>query len=86
MHPKYLATGSSKQTATLAVSKGMKTPSDRTFTNSLRLTFVRSEWQAAPSGENQQSKLEILSKEKVYFDDKGMLLDKKQLWADFNEA
>ncbi len=40
----------------------------------------RGEWQKAPSGVNQSMKLEILAKEGVKFDAKGMLMDKSKLW------
>ena len=41
------------------------------------------EWQKAPSGFNQTKKLDILAKEGVWFDEKGMMLDKTRLWSDF---
>ncbi|KAK3048575.1 hypothetical protein LTR09_010070 [Extremus antarcticus] len=43
------------------------------------------EWQKAPSGVNQTKKLEILAKEGVEFDERGMLKDKKRLWDEFVE-
>ena len=41
------------------------------------------EWNKAPSGQNQQSKLALLKGEGVLFDEEGKLLDKDQLWAAF---
>ena len=43
----------------------------------------KGEWQKAPSGINQQMKLELLEKEGVKFDAAGKLVDKKALWNDF---
>lgn len=36
-----------------------------------------------PSGQNQESKLKLLSDEGVLFDKNGMLVDKSRLWDDF---
>jgi len=41
------------------------------------------EWNKAPSGQNQQSKLALLRDEGVLFDNEGKLVDKGQLWAAF---
>jgi methylated-DNA-[protein]-cysteine S-methyltransferase len=43
----------------------------------------KGDWEDAPSGQNQQSKLKLLAGEGVEFDDGGMLLDRKLLWSDF---
>jgi methylated-DNA-[protein]-cysteine S-methyltransferase len=43
----------------------------------------KGDWEDAPSGVNQQSKLKLLGEEGVRFDGKGMLLDKSLLWSDF---
>lgn len=42
------------------------------------------DWQAAPSGQNQSRKLALLEAEGVWFDGKGFLIDKKQLFDDFS--
>jgi hypothetical protein len=44
----------------------------------------KGDWEDAPSGVNQQSKLKLLNEEGVKFDTKGMLIDKSQLWSDFD--
>lgn len=41
------------------------------------------DWEKAPSGINCNKKLELLKSEGVDFDSKGMLVDKKRLWAKF---
>jgi methylated-DNA-[protein]-cysteine S-methyltransferase len=43
----------------------------------------KGDWEDAPSGVNQQSKLKLLGEEGVRFDGKGMLVDKSMLWSDF---
>lgn len=43
------------------------------------------DWEKAPSGQNQTSKLALLSKEGVKFDEKGYLIDGKRWFAEFNE-
>jgi methylated-DNA-[protein]-cysteine S-methyltransferase len=43
----------------------------------------KGDWEAAPSGQNQQSKLKLLKQEGVEFDEKGMLKDKATWWDDF---
>ena len=42
------------------------------------------DWEKAPSGQNQTSKLALLRKEGVEFDEKGYLLDGKKWFADFD--
>ncbi|KAK3711724.1 hypothetical protein LTR37_009501 [Vermiconidia calcicola] len=42
------------------------------------------DWQKAPSGLNQVMKLEILAREGVRFDEKGMLVDRGRLWDGFD--
>ncbi|KAF1838578.1 DNA binding methylated-DNA--cysteine S-methyltransferase [Decorospora gaudefroyi] len=37
-----------------------------------------------PSGQNQQSKLQLLRDEGVFFDENGFLIDKSLLWSDFD--
>ncbi|KAF7191227.1 hypothetical protein HII31_07250 [Pseudocercospora fuligena] len=44
----------------------------------------KGEWQKAPSGVNQEIKLNLLRKEGVLFDAKGFLLDRSRLWAEFD--
>lgn len=44
----------------------------------------KGEWQKAPSGINTDKKLQLLKGEGVLFDDKGMLLDRSRLWAEFD--
>jgi methylated-DNA-[protein]-cysteine S-methyltransferase len=43
----------------------------------------KGDWEDAPSGVNQQSKLKLLDEEGVQFDERGMLVDKALLWSDF---
>ncbi|EME48744.1 hypothetical protein DOTSEDRAFT_118610 [Dothistroma septosporum NZE10] len=40
-------------------------------------------WQKTPSGINTEKKLELLKGEGVLFDDKGRLVERSRLWADF---
>jgi methylated-DNA-[protein]-cysteine S-methyltransferase len=44
----------------------------------------KGDWEKAPSGQNQDSKLQLLRDEGVLFDTNGFLLDKEVLWDDFN--
>lgn len=44
------------------------------------------DWQKAPSGINQNKKLELLAKEGVQFDGKGMIIDERCWWHGFAEA
>ncbi|EME89338.1 uncharacterized protein MYCFIDRAFT_62980 [Pseudocercospora fijiensis CIRAD86] len=44
----------------------------------------KGEWQKAPSGVNQELKLDLLKKEGVTFDEKGFLVDRSRLWAEFD--
>jgi len=41
------------------------------------------DWNAAPSGINQEKKLLLLKEEGVEFDEKGMLVDKARWWDAF---
>lgn len=41
------------------------------------------DWQKAPSGQNQTSKLALLREEGVEFDGKGYLVDGKRWFAEF---
>lgn len=41
------------------------------------------DWKSAPSGINQDKKLELLKDEGVEFDEKGMLVDKSKWWDGF---
>ena len=41
------------------------------------------DWQKAPSGQNQTSKLELLREEGVEFDENGHLRDGERWFADF---
>lgn len=41
------------------------------------------DWQKAPSGQNVEKKLKLLSEEGVKFDAKGMLIDKSRWWDNF---
>ena len=41
------------------------------------------DWQKAPSGQNQTSKLALLSEEGVEFDENGYLCDGDRWFADF---
>ncbi|KAF2738418.1 DNA binding methylated-DNA--cysteine S-methyltransferase [Polyplosphaeria fusca] len=45
----------------------------------------KGDWDKVPSGQNQTSKLELLSQEGVKFDKEGMLMDKSRLmtWDEF---
>lgn len=44
----------------------------------------KGDWEKVPSGQNQESKLELLKGEGVLFDANGYLIDKKMLWDDFD--
>ncbi|KAF7564911.1 Ada Methylated DNA-protein cysteine methyltransferase [Pyrenophora tritici-repentis] len=44
----------------------------------------KGDWEKAPSGQNQDSKLQLLKEEGVSFDVNGLLVDKKLLWDDFD--
>lgn len=46
----------------------------------------KGDWEAAPSGQNQQSKLQLLKDEGVEFTAEGFLIDKSQLWDEFDTA
>ncbi|OBT66849.1 methylated-DNA-[protein]-cysteine S-methyltransferase [Pseudogymnoascus sp. 23342-1-I1] len=41
------------------------------------------DWNKAPSGINQEKKIELLKGEGVEFDEKGMLMDKGRWWDEF---
>jgi methylated-DNA-[protein]-cysteine S-methyltransferase len=41
------------------------------------------DWEKVPSGMNCDKKLDLLKKEGVEFDERGMLKDKSRLWGDF---
>ncbi|KFY81111.1 hypothetical protein V499_00105 [Pseudogymnoascus sp. VKM F-103] len=41
------------------------------------------DWNKAPSGINQEKKIELLKGEGVEFDEKGMLMDKARWWDEF---
>ncbi|KAF8244924.1 DNA binding methylated-DNA--cysteine S-methyltransferase [Wilcoxina mikolae CBS 423.85] len=41
------------------------------------------DWEKVPSGVNCDKKLQLLKKEGVDFDERGMLKDKSRLWGDF---
>lgn len=43
----------------------------------------KGEWQKAPSGVNQTTKLELLAREGVRFDAEGRLVERQRLWAEF---
>jgi methylated-DNA-[protein]-cysteine S-methyltransferase len=43
----------------------------------------KGDWEKTASGQNQDSKLELLKKEGVLFDANGFLVDKALLWDDF---
>lgn len=43
----------------------------------------KGDWEKAPSGQNQESKLQLLKDEGVLFDANGFLIDKSQLWDEF---
>jgi methylated-DNA-[protein]-cysteine S-methyltransferase len=44
----------------------------------------KGDWENAPSGQNQNSKLELLKEEGVLFDSNGFLIDKTLWWEGFN--
>ncbi|KAL6703802.1 hypothetical protein ACN47E_009101 [Coniothyrium glycines] len=44
----------------------------------------KGDWADVPSGQNQDSKLQLLKDEGVAFDANGYLIDKALLWDDFN--
>ncbi|KAH7078293.1 6-O-methylguanine DNA methyltransferase [Paraphoma chrysanthemicola] len=44
----------------------------------------KGDWENAPSGQNQESKLKLLKEEGVLFDTKGYLLEKSRWWDDFD--
>ncbi|KAF2172107.1 hypothetical protein M409DRAFT_17348 [Zasmidium cellare ATCC 36951] len=44
----------------------------------------KGEWHKAPSGINTDKKLELLKGEGVLFNEKGMLVDRSRLWAEFD--
>lgn len=44
----------------------------------------KGDWEKAPSGQNQESKLQLLKDEGVSFDANGYLMDKTLLWDEFN--
>jgi methylated-DNA-[protein]-cysteine S-methyltransferase len=44
----------------------------------------KGDWEKAPSGQNQESKLQLLKEEGVLFDANGFLVDKTLLWDEFN--
>ncbi|KAL1796503.1 hypothetical protein ACET3X_005043 [Alternaria dauci] len=44
----------------------------------------KGDWEKAPSGQNQNSKLQLLQDEGVVFDANGFLVDRTLLWDDFN--
>jgi methylated-DNA-[protein]-cysteine S-methyltransferase len=41
------------------------------------------DWEKAPSGQNQSKKLKLLKEEGVFFDEKGMLVDRTRWWDEF---
>lgn len=43
----------------------------------------KGDWEKAPSGQNQTSKLALLSEEGVEFDDKGFLRDGERWFVEF---
>ncbi|PSN63189.1 DNA binding methylated-DNA--cysteine S-methyltransferase [Corynespora cassiicola Philippines] len=43
----------------------------------------KGDWEKVPSGQNQESKLELLKGEGVEFDEKGMLVDRGLWWDGF---
>lgn len=58
----------------------------RAFANRSKWQHVggfRGEWQKAPSGINQEKKLDLLRGEGVLFDEMGKLVDRSRLWAAF---
>ncbi|OAL05814.1 DNA binding methylated-DNA--cysteine S-methyltransferase [Phaeosphaeriaceae sp. SRC1lsM3a] len=44
----------------------------------------KGDWEKAPSGQNQESKLELLKEEGVLFNSDGYLVDKSLWWDDFD--
>jgi methylated-DNA-[protein]-cysteine S-methyltransferase len=44
----------------------------------------KGDWEKVPSGQNQESKRQLLEDEGVLFDANGYLVDKKVLWDDFD--
>ncbi|KAH4915389.1 hypothetical protein HBI67_077210 [Parastagonospora nodorum] len=44
----------------------------------------KGDWEKAPSGQNQDSKLELLREEGVLFDEKGFLVDRALWWDGFD--
>ncbi|KNG46238.1 DNA binding methylated-DNA--cysteine S-methyltransferase [Stemphylium lycopersici] len=44
----------------------------------------KGDWEKAPSGQNQESKLELLKEEGVLFNKDGFLVDKNLLWDEFD--
>ena len=44
----------------------------------------KGDWEAVPSGQNQESKRKLLKDEGVLFDENGYLMDKKVLWDEFD--
>ncbi|USP82343.1 Methylated-DNA--protein-cysteine methyltransferase [Curvularia clavata] len=45
----------------------------------------KGDWEKAPSGQNQESKLQLLKEEGVSFNEEGFLVDRSLLWDDFNK-
>lgn len=43
----------------------------------------KGDWEKAPSGQNQSSKLELLGKEGVEFDGEGFLVDRERWFVEF---
>jgi len=58
-------------------------PCHRCIASTGYLGGFKGDWEDSPSSQNQNLKLELLAKEGVLFDSKGMLIDKNQLWDDF---
>jgi methylated-DNA-[protein]-cysteine S-methyltransferase len=56
---------------------------DRANDNLQFIGGFQGDWQKAPSGQNVEKKLKLLSEEGVKFDTKGMLIDKSRWWDDF---
>jgi methylated-DNA-[protein]-cysteine S-methyltransferase len=44
----------------------------------------KGDWEKVPSGQNQDTKRQLLAKEGVIFDARGLLVDKRRWWDDFN--
>lgn len=44
----------------------------------------KGDWDKAPSGQNQNAKLELLKEEGVLFDERGFLIDKGLWWDGFD--